>query len=274
MDPWRPAQPPNAAAVGLATRPQRCHYRHPVQRLTYLSLDQSNGGIIRNLGEAGIAIQAVAPLCANQQIFIRFDLGNPRVHVEATGRVAWADTAGQAGLEFLALPQRSRRLLKEWMFIQLLATAQQATEESNFSYGKSGEEASELLFSSNPRPAIHFEPAAALLAEEDEPQPHALNLPWFPSGISAHALSWLVDGLVLLSAVLLFAVICMTMIGIVPAWPITLVLALGVATIFTVVYRFLFLYLIGGTPGYCLARRTDDSFEGRNREAEDRPRFR
>ncbi len=88
------------------------------------------------------------------------------------------------------------------------------------------------------------------------------------------ALSRLVDGLILLSAVLLFAVICMAMVGAVPAWPIVLVLGLGVAGVFAIVYRFLFLFWIGGTPGDYLARLTDNALNGMNLEAEERPRFR
>jgi len=284
MDSRRLAQPPNAAAVGLASRPQRLHYRHQIRSLAYLNLnqvdgdpvhgDQVNGGIIRNLGEAGLAIQAVAPLCAHEEVWLRFELANPRVRVEATGRVAWADRAGQAGIEFLALPQRSRRLLKEWLFVQLLAAAHQATGEGDFVYRQSGEEA--LLFSANSRPAIRFEPAVttALPAGDDDLRPASLRLPWLPFAISTVALSRVVDGLILLSALLLFAVVCLAMIGAVPPWPIALALGVGVAAVLAVVYRFLFFFLIGGTPGYCVAGRTRDQCPGKVRELDERPRFR
>jgi len=270
MDSRRLSSSSKAFIVGLAPRLQRCCYRHQIQRLAYLNLDQGNGGIIRNLGEAGIAIQAVAPLCPNQQVFLRFDLAQPRVRVEATGRVAWADPAGQAGVEFLSLPQRSRRLLKEWIFIQLLTMATGAT------YVESGEQATELLFSARSRPAIRFEPEvkAAWLAEDEDKQPRALHLSWFPFAISAPALSRLVDGLILLSAVLLFAVIGMAMIGAVPAWPVALILGLGVTGVFAALYWFLFLFWIGGTPGSFLARLTVDTFDDGDIQAADRPRFR
>src|SRR5882762_8690952 len=111
MDLWHPAPASRAAAMGPAPRRRRRHYRHQIRCLAY-----------RNLGEAGITVQAVAPLSADQQVCLRFDLVNPRVRVEGTGRVAWADPVGQAGIEFLALSQRSRRGLKEWIFIQLLTT--------------------------------------------------------------------------------------------------------------------------------------------------------
>ena len=86
---FRVATSPNAG--GLSPLGRRRHYRHQVQSLAYVNLDQGNGGIIRNLGDSGIAIQAVAPLLINQQVFLRFELTNPRVRVEATGRVASVD---------------------------------------------------------------------------------------------------------------------------------------------------------------------------------------
>jgi PilZ domain-containing protein len=285
MDSWRQASSLEAPACSPARRLQRRRYRHQIHCLAYLNLDQANGGILRNLGDAGIAVQAVAPLSVDQQVFLRFDLSNPRVRVEGTGRVAWADPVGQAGIEFLALPQRSKRGLKEWIFIQLLTAAQQATGDSTFVDGMSGE-ADALLFSSAPRPAIRLAAArAAPLAPhqkndgekndgENDKRGRTVHLPWLPFSISGAALSRLVDGLILLSALLLFAVISMAMIGAVPAWPIALLLGLGVTSVFTIVYRFLFLFWIGGTPGNYLTQLTSDALKGMNLEADERPRFR
>ena len=130
ISPWISAWRPSPNAGGLSPLGRRRHYRHQIQSLAYVNLDQGNGGIIRNLGDSGIAIQAVAPLVVNQQVFLRFELSNPRVRVEATGRVAWVDPMGQAGMEFLSLPQRSGRLLKEWIFVQLMALAQHSAGDS------------------------------------------------------------------------------------------------------------------------------------------------
>lgn len=268
MDSWHPAAASHAAATGLAPRRRRRHYRHEIQTLAYLNLDQSNGGIIRNLGDSGVAVQAVAPVRVDQQVFLRFELANPRVRVEGTGRVAWADPMGQAGIEFLTLAQRSRRGLKEWIFTQLLSTAQ-ATAESNFAYGG---DTAELLFSPTPRPAICFETVS--LTQEIDQNIRSLHLPWFPFAISAQTLAYLVDGLILLSALLLFAVICMAIIGAAPAWPITLILGMGASAVFAMLYRFLFRFWIGGTPGAHLAGLTNDALTGMNREADERPRFR
>ena len=227
MDSWHPAAASHAAATGFAPRRQRRHYRHQIQTLAYLNLDHSNGGIIRNVGDSGIAVQSVAPLVANQQVFLRFELSHPKVRVEGTGRVAWVDPMGQAGIQFLTLAQRSRRGLKEWIFTQLLSTAL-ATTESNFAYGG---DAAELLFSPTPHHAIRFE-AQDSARRQRRRTPSSLHLPWFPFVMSAQALAHLVDGLILLSALLLFAVICIAMIGAVPSWPITLVLGLGASHCF------------------------------------------
>ena len=268
MDSRHPAAAWHAAATGFAPRRQRRHYRHQIQTLAYLSLDQSNGGIIRNLGDSGIAVHSVAPLSTNQQVFLRFELNHPRVRVEGTGRVTWVDSMGQAGIEFLTLAQRSRRGLKEWIFIQLLNTAQ-ATAGSNFVYGG---DTAELLFSPPPRPAICVETVSAPALENETAS--VLQLSWLPFAISAQAVARLVDGLILLSALLLFAVICMAMIGAVPAWPITMILGIGASAVFGILYRFLFRSWIGGTPGACLAGLTSDAGNGMDREAEERPRFR
>ena len=51
-------------------------------------------------------------------------------------------------------------------------------------------------------------------------------------------------------------------------------MGLGVAAVFAVLYRFLFLFWMGGTPGDWLAGLTGDAFDGNEIPAEERPRFR
>ena len=68
-------------------------------------------------------MQTVTPLTPEQQVQVRFDLPSPRLRIEAAGRIAWTDSWGQAGVQFVDLPERSQRLLKEWVFIQILSAA-------------------------------------------------------------------------------------------------------------------------------------------------------
>ena len=278
-----------ATATAVAPYRKRRHFRQKVQSLAYVNLDQANGGIIRDLSEAGVAVQAVAPLRVNQQVYLRFELLSPRVRVEAAGRVAWADAMGQAGVEFVSIPQRSRGQLKEWLFTQLLTTAHQVAWESVFLHSKRGGDATELLFSAAPRPVIRLEPEATIppsLSREEREEEHReyserpegrvqpLHLLGFPVSISTRALARLVDGLVLMSAVLLFSLVSMAMTHIFLGWPVALGLALCAACLFGGSYWFLFVVWIRATPGSRLAQHAANDSAGMYLEEEDRPRFR
>ncbi len=71
--------------------------RVAVRSLTYVKLEQDNGGIILDLTESGVAIHAVKSLREGHEVQLRFEVNSPRVRVEARGRVAWADWGGKAG---------------------------------------------------------------------------------------------------------------------------------------------------------------------------------
>jgi hypothetical protein len=92
--------------------------------------------------------------------------------------------------------------------------------------------------------------------------------------MSVRTLSKLVDGLIQLCALLLFSVMTMAMISLLPSWPVALALALGAGVIFMAVYRFLFMFLIGSTPGQHLARLACLELDGRGLREEERSRFR
>jgi hypothetical protein len=270
------------ALVAAPQRPRR-RYRQKLKTLTYVNLDQANGGIIRDLNETGVAIQALAPLRTNQQIHLRFELLNPRVRVETAGRVAWANTIGQAGVEFVNLPQRSQRLLKEWIFTQLLATAHQVSWDSIFIHHKRGEEATELRFSAAARPVIRLKPEeisshalldSKLQGDEKELRLEPLRLSWCPFPISPRGLSRLVDGLILTSAIFLFSVVAVALTHTFPPWPIALGLGIGATGMFVTLYWLLFVVWIGVTPGTRMAQLAASDSQNGKHEEEDRPRFR
>jgi hypothetical protein len=262
--------------VSAVTEPRRRrYYRHRIHSLAYVNLDEANGGIVRNVGEAGLAVQAVGALRPNQQVQLRFELLNPRTRVEATGRVAWADPSGQAGLELLDLPQRVRRQLKDWLFTQLLTAAYQGSDaESIFIHRKRGEDPRELSFSTAARPAIHLDPQpshASLESQENREAP--VSLAWFP--ISARNLTRLIDSLIVLSAVLLFWVLSLAMTHFFPVWPVATALVMATACVFAAAYRFLFVGWMRCTPGMHLARLAGADSEGAMpTEKEEQPRFR
>jgi PilZ domain len=258
-------------------RNSRRPYRQKIRTLAHVNLDAANGAILRDLSEFGIAMQTVTPLSLDQQVNLRFDLPSPRLSIEAAGRIAWTDAWGQAGVQFVDLPERSQRLLKEWVFIQILSAAYLfAPCETAAVAGNRAEGATELLFSASPRPAIPLEPQPArpIVLPRPEAQPR-LRLLWCPVPISLNALSKVVDGLILFCAVLLFAVMAMAMTDVLPTWWVTLPLAIVVAAVFAALYWFLFVFWFRKTPGEHLARMACfESGIGMYGAQEDQARFR
>lgn len=234
---------------------RRRHHRQKLRNLAYVKVDSSNGGILLDIGESGMATRVVAPLRPEQPVHLRVDLPDPRLHFEAEGRVAWTDSTGQAGIELLECPPRSARLLKDWLFTQLLADAQRLR----------GNTAAELLFSDTSRPAIR-------LARPPAPTQKPLRLLWLP--VSTIGFARLVDGLALLCAVLLFSVLALTLTDVLPSWPIAAALLFGVSGIFALLYIFLFSVWFRATPGTRLAQLAGRGLAMRRSKADDQTRFR
>ena len=218
---------------GRANR--RTSYRQKLRTLACVRLDSANDGVLRDLSESGIAVQVLSKLRRDQRVQVRLDLPNPRLRFEAEARVAWSDSVGQAGLEFVDLPPRSRRLLKEWLFTQMLADTHRTL----------GDETNQLLFSSAARPAIQLEPKARRAGAG------SVRLLWF--NVSALKFSRFVDATALLCAVLLFSLLALVLTDIFPSWVFTLAFVLGVAAVFAALYWLVFAVWFGVTPGNRLA---------------------
>lgn len=91
--------------------------RQKVNTPAYASFDGVTGGMILDLSEEGMAMQALAPLEAQSQLALRISLGEPAAYLETTGYVAWADALGRAGIRFSDLPHEARMRLREWLTI-------------------------------------------------------------------------------------------------------------------------------------------------------------
>jgi hypothetical protein len=225
---------------------RRLYPRQTLRSLAYVKLDQGNGGIVRDLTEAGMAVQAVARLQAGQEVHVQFELLSPRVRVDVRGRVVWSDPSGQGGINFLDLTARTQRSLRDWLFTQLLASAAMAGRDSMFVATER-----ELIFSAAARPAIVVEPEFAAHAEKLETS----RVSWGFISLSARSFSIFVDMLVLLCAILLFSISSVAVMGGLPEWPLAAALFLTTSTIFVAVYQLLFSdVLCGASPGNRLAR--------------------
>jgi hypothetical protein len=278
--------------VSFPARQARTHYRQAVRTLTYVTLDAANGGIVRNLNREGVAVQAVAPLRHEQRVRIRFELRFPRLRVDAYGQVSWAGSSGQCGLRFLNLPAQTARQIDQWIFSNLLdAIALDAARdhsifatllpapavEENIAKENDG-----LIVSAAPRPAIRIEPDCARNEEQVPAQRREQNLAdaarqsdtklnWLSRPISGQTLAWMVDSLVMIAGLLLFAFIFLSITHELPPWPLTVGAASSAAVLIAATYWAVFAMFGGASLG---ARLADATSAFTQREDEEAARFR
>lgn len=271
-------------AVSFPARQARTHYRHELRTLTYVTLDEANGGIIRNLNGEGAAVQAVAPLRPQQRVRLRFELRFPRLRVETHGQVSWANPSGQCGIRFVDMPPRTSHQINEWIFSNLLdAVAREAAHPRSI-FGASvvsiareqnvAEETDGLTLSSTPRPPIPLEPTFIRLEEppalhqhrEENLEFEPAQLNWLSRPLSGRTLAWLVDSLVVSAGLLLFALIFLSIAHELPPWPLNLGAAAGTVIVVAAMYWTLFAVFGGASVGVRLAQAASSLEEEEGRD--------
>jgi PilZ domain-containing protein len=287
-------------AISLPARQTRTSYRHELSTLTYVTLDEANGGIIRNLNSGGVAVQAVGPLRQEQRVRLRFELRFPRLRVDTFGQVSWASPSGRCGIRFVELPARTSHQIKEWIFASLLdAIARDSVlphsmfvpsfvakahvgdaPGNNVQDETSLEEDDGLTLSAPPRPAIRLGtnvtwpdetddldlPIENVLASLDPEDPAQTN--WLSQPLSGNTLAWMVDSLVMIAGLLLFALIFVAIAHEVPRWPLTLGAATAAAVFVAATYWTLFAIFGGSSLGARLAQATSGLDEEESDEAD------
>ena len=90
--------------------------RQQVSPLAYLDLGPTNGGIVVNVSEGGMAVHTVVPLARGRILPIRFQLPRTGKSIDVLGQIAWmAEGDKEAGIEFVNLPPESRSLIRNWL---------------------------------------------------------------------------------------------------------------------------------------------------------------
>lgn len=254
-------------AASFPARQARTRYRHELRTLTYITLDDANGGIIRNVNDEGVAVQALTALLPQQHVRLRFELKYPRLRVETSGQVSWTSPSGQCGIRFVDLPARTRHQINEWIFSNLLDAIVRDSTHPRSMFGASvvsiagDDENDGLTLSAAPRPAIRLEPGLTGRDEATVPHDRAgaaddpyAQLNWLSRPLSGRTLAWLVDGLVVTAALLMFALIFLSIAHELPPWPVTLGTAAAAAVFVAGAYWALFAGFGGSSLGERLAR--------------------
>ncbi|HUI54327.1 MAG TPA: GAF domain-containing protein [Bryobacteraceae bacterium] len=109
-----------ATATGAAPE-RRASPRKSVidRRLITVNLDDRDAGLMVDISEAGLAVQALGRIQQDATTSLQFELPDTATRIEATGRVAWADTtSGRAGISFDKLPENVAAALRGWVGIE------------------------------------------------------------------------------------------------------------------------------------------------------------
>ena len=98
-------------------RNRRHHARQLVTPPVYVMLDNSsNGGVLHDVGEGGLAVDIVGSKLAGEQVLLEFDMPETGRHFEATGQITWKNEPGnRVGLRFVDLSEASNQQIKEWL---------------------------------------------------------------------------------------------------------------------------------------------------------------
>ncbi len=95
---------------------RRLHSRLPIRSLAYVELDEGNGGIVLNVSEGGLSVQAFASLMDDVLPGVRFQLSESEGWIQAHARISWTGESRKlAGLEFVDLADDARGRIKEWL---------------------------------------------------------------------------------------------------------------------------------------------------------------
>ena len=90
--------------------------REKLEALIYLQFGIAQlPGLILDLSEQGLSLQAPEPLPAVHRVPLRFVLPGTSNMIEGTGEVIWADDEGRAGMFFSHLTADSRKHLRNWL---------------------------------------------------------------------------------------------------------------------------------------------------------------
>ena len=94
----------------------------PRQRVSFscIELEDDNRGIILDVSERGLSLQAVGSLTDDQVPHIRFQLSESRPWIETRGRIAWISASKKtAGVEFIELIEEARNQINHWISLEL-----------------------------------------------------------------------------------------------------------------------------------------------------------
>ncbi len=160
------SQPTNAVHVPE----RRSQIRRRVLSLEYIDLGSSNGGILLNLSEGGMYVQAVAGLSGDDFPEISFRLPDSGYLVKTNAHIVWmGESKKDAGIQFLNLPEEARLKIREWVAVEHPPVeAAKSVEPKVASVAKKNERLLEMPAPSQPKKTVISPEISALIPQSPD----------------------------------------------------------------------------------------------------------
>jgi hypothetical protein len=97
---------------------------HTHATIDYAGVEQAKATLV-DLAEDGMAVnfgKKVPPTC---KVYFQFQLPGQTSSVRLSGQVVWQDWNGRAGIQFVDVPKGSRRILQEWLKVNIAEAPKQ-----------------------------------------------------------------------------------------------------------------------------------------------------
>ncbi len=107
---------PSPGHDNVTATERRSHPRRHVNSIVYVNLGGENGGVLLDVSEGGIAVQAAIALTDDHLPAVRFQLWHAGTQIEAVGDIVWRGNSRKtAGIRFADLPDDVRAELRAWV---------------------------------------------------------------------------------------------------------------------------------------------------------------
>jgi CheY-like chemotaxis protein len=91
---------------------------HTQATIDYAGVERAKATLV-DLAEDGMAVNFGKKLPPTCKVYFQFQLPGQTANVRLSGQVVWQDWNGRAGIQFVDVPQTSRRILREWLQMNL-----------------------------------------------------------------------------------------------------------------------------------------------------------
>jgi TonB family protein len=118
-------------------RDRRRHSRR-ITSLNYIKLGETNGGILLDVSEDGLAFTAAESLVGEFIPRLRFQLTENADWIEASGRIIWLnDSKKGAGIQFVSISDEDREQIRRWILSKTPSEIQDSARAARRSHKES-----------------------------------------------------------------------------------------------------------------------------------------